>query len=165
MNQKSAVRLLARLTDLRLRREDQARLQLALGQDRERAASDALYEEEIRKNRIEASLPAFFKLRVHQVAALERPTDRFATLVQAVQADRQVLADQSQRAEAARSNVEKAAAEVEGLRAEYMQAMRRRRATEALGAMTHRSVRRRQELRDEDLAADPARTPKQEATP
>jgi flagellar biosynthesis chaperone FliJ len=165
MTQKSAARLLARLTDLRLRKEDQARQKLAVGHSRKAAAAATLEHEELQLHRITTAIPAMFKLHLRQVKILDRPTDRFATLVQAVEADRRILTTHSDRADAAKVQLGLVEAEVETLRDAYMQALRRRQATEALGQIKGQAERKRQELREEDLAADQPRHSQQDITP
>ncbi len=165
MKLKSVTRLLSRLTDLRLRKEEQARLNLANGQARHAKASALLEEEEIRLQRIETVLPAIFRLHLRQIKALERPTDRFATLVQATEADRKAQADQARQTQTASLQVQCVATEVEGLRGQYLQARRRRQVLEAMGQTQIQAERKRQELRHEDLSSDQPRIRQQKDMP
>lgn len=165
MRRKSDTRLLSRLTDLRLRKEEQARLNLANGQARHATASVRLEEEETRLQRIETVLPVMFRLHLRQIKGLERPTDRFATLVQATEADRQAKAQQSQLTQTAWTQLQGITAELEGLRGQYMQALRRRQAIETMGQRRIQAERKRAELRDEDLTSDQPHIRQQEDMP
>ena len=164
MTQKSPTRLLARLTELRARKEDQARQKLALGQARQAAAADKLGDEEARLQKMQGALPVYYKLHLRQIEVLERPVDRFATLVSAIQGDRAVLAEQAQQTDTARTDCDQALAEVEALRLAYLQTLRQRQATEALRDVHGRTARRRKASREEDLVADVALGNQQGAT-
>jgi hypothetical protein len=165
LKRKSVTRLLSRLTDLRLRKEEQARLNLANGKARHATASARLAEEEAQLYRIETILPVMFRLHLRQIKALEQPTDRFATLVQATESDRQAKAQQSQLTQTALTQLQGVTAEVESLRGQYMQALRQRQAIETMGKTRSQAERKREELRDEDLAADQPRSCQQEDMP
>jgi hypothetical protein len=165
LKRRSVTSLLSRLTDLRLQKEDQARQNLAIGQSRKLLAEATLEQEEIRLHRLETAVPAMFKLHLRQIKALDRPTDRFATLIQAVEADRRILETQSEQAETAKTQVNLVEIEVEALRDQYMRSMRQRQAIEALCRLKVEAERKRQELREEDLAADQPRLSQQDITP
>lgn len=154
MKDKSRVKLLSRLISLRQKQEDQARSLLSQGLAEQATAAEKHVSEQARMQEMNAALPLRAEMHHQQTAHLHAPEARLRALVSALQADRRALRRQRQTTKGAQAAHDWASERAASLRADYVRAMHKRQAIEEIHQVQRLVLQRRQDMAQEDMAAE-----------